>query len=328
MLNREVFAKVGSELLEMKPCKDISVEYENQGSKVALKAGAGFENATLAAQIKLPQATVEISTAEKDSLKVSPNLAKFDSKLTVFPLDNKRFDFQITKRCQKTGAQFTLGYNSAEARPKLEVLPALRFGAAALSGKINFDGLEKPSGMLCVARGNFNARASYNVVKDELRTGAFYNIPSVKALRNVGVGAILGFQEPKKLQNAILCCKMSLGEGEMSALVPVIEDAEFSPSVQLRTISAFAVKGAAGKIASSLEFKDSKFAMKNALQIQCSRCKNNKVSVLVEDRKKLTAVYERAITRFESFDAKVKLSLTQEKNEERKLGFCIAINQK
>lgn len=328
MLNREVFAKVGKDLLDIKADKDVTVAYQNQDSKVTLKADTKFENPVINAQINLPQVGFELSTDEKENVKVIPNLKDFGGKLVIYPLNNKKFDFQITKKCDKTGAELTFKYDSTEKKPKFELLPAIAIKNAKITGKIDFEGIEKPAGMLCLSQGNFNVRASYNVVKDEVRAGAFYNIPSIKMLQNVGFGAILGFKELKKVQNAVLCYKMNIASNEFSAIIPIIEETNFTPSIEFHNKSTCTFKGITATNASMVEYKNKAFNSKNALQLQCSKFMNSKLSLLMENKTKFTAVYERTIPQFKTLDAKVKLSFTKEKDADKAFGFGITFQQK
>ncbi|KAH0792136.1 hypothetical protein GPJ56_003935 [Histomonas meleagridis] len=304
-MNKETFATVAKDVLSFKTCEGLSVTYQQGTDKVTMKTQTDLSDPSVQVGFKLQQTTVEIESGNKTKVTITPDLSKYGATLSINPLDNGSFKFSVKKECDKTGA-LTLSYSSEDKKPSLELMPKLNYGIANVSGKVNFAGSGKPSGMLELAIKDFNIRSSYNIVPDEIKAGVFYNNMNLGPLKNIGCGAIYVFKPENQL---MLCAKSQVNSLELSTIFTVMEKSTFKPSCLVRGLLSKQIKSFNVKIGESIEYKGSKVDNNAAIEVTTDKYPDTKLNMKLDNLHELSTKFETALPQQIPFLGTSKVSL-------------------
>ena len=138
------YQSVGGDAFGAKFEEGYSVKYNEEHVSAVIKTDKNLQNPSFAANFKLSpgSAALDINGGKVTKLALTPNLAKFDTSLNIFPLDGGKFTVNINKKCPETGALFNFSYDSSVAKGALAVSPVFDVKGIHFDGKFIFKGVD------------------------------------------------------------------------------------------------------------------------------------------------------------------------------------------
>lgn len=222
------FTAVASDVLNLKLTPGNEIVYFQPHGKVTINTATNFSNPSFKASFNLSPGTVEVSVPPAKggptpiNIAVLPDLSAFDAKLAIYPLDNGKFDFTMTKQHCCTKA--TYNYKSEKQQFTLTLDPKKTFGNITVGGNAvisSFDRFPACKGFVLVK--GLTLRSCYVPDRNLICGAAFYNFGAIGPLCGISTGALLkyGLQE-KKPDTVELYLKGHKKECHVSAILSAI----------------------------------------------------------------------------------------------------------
>lgn len=199
-----------------------------------------------------------------------PNLSKLGVNLSISPLKGNNYDFQLSKKCQKSDSGFDVFYKSTSNDLKFAVHPSFQIKGVKFTGNINYD-FRIPDGNICAQYKNFTFRSCYD--KNVFCTAGFYAPGKIARIDNFAFGVGAHWSSIRKPKELFVMCKGEFHNCKTSAITTLMKNGSNTFEVELRHECQKAIKNSIIKSGSVVNYNAKGVTYQNGIEVDCHKSK-------------------------------------------------------
>jgi len=169
------YTAIGGKVLGIKTKAGYNLSYVQKDISIDISADTNYKNPNFNGKFKLSAGDIEIGMpSEKPvELKIKPDLSAHNAKLTIYPLKEGQYQFELNKNICKLPLSFQ--FNSADSSYKFGVTPKFNYGPVAFDVAAEYDG--KNVTTKCLAdTAKVGIRTKYSQADNQVNLGVFSNL--------------------------------------------------------------------------------------------------------------------------------------------------------